>query len=327
MQASPNYDTGSGIFVNEIETPLLVEDRSQWSLAWEFFFGGHTRRQPAEYERPVVEERSGGDFGAGRSDAVARLTWLGHSTAVLEIAGRVVLIDPVFSLRVSPFSWIGPKRFHKTPIEVQDLPDVDVVVISHDHYDHLDMDSIIRLTEKTQVFLVPLGVGAHLEGWGVPAEKIIEMDWWEERTIDGVRYVCTPARHFSGRGLTDENMTLWASWAILDTKAGGKRIYYSGDTGYHPGFAEIGERLGPFDATLMQIGAYGELWPNIHMTPEEGVRAHKDVRGKLMLPVHYGTFDLAFHAWDEPMRLLKEATARGGVEYKQPRPGEMLSIE
>jgi L-ascorbate metabolism protein UlaG (beta-lactamase superfamily) len=198
------------------------------------------------------------------------------------------------------------------------------VLISHDHYDHLDMESIQNLVDlQAAPFLVPLGVGAHLERWGVPATRIIELDWNEKATVAGIEFIATPARHFSGRGFSRDE-TLWSSWVIAGPT---RKAFYSGDTGYFPGFASIGEEHGPFDVTLVQIGAYGDAWPDIHMLPEDGVATHVDVQGGLMVPVHWGTFNLALHDWAEPAdRVWREAKARD-VRLAVPRPGERVDVD
>ena len=252
-----------------------------------------------------------------------RLTWVGHSSVLAEIDGRRVLFDPVWGNRCSPFAFAGPKRLHPVPLPIASLGPVDAVVISHDHYDHLDMPSIKALASTDTVFAVPLGVGAHLERWGVPADRLRELDWNETTEVAGIRLTATPARHFCGRGIRNQQHTLWASWAVAGPE---HRIYHSGDTGYFPGFKDIGAEHGPFDATMIQIGAYSEYWPDIHMTPAEGMRAHLDLQGGepsgVMLPIHWGTFNLAPHPWAEPGEGTAAAAAEAGARLALPRPGE-----
>ncbi|MFD3544295.1 MBL fold metallo-hydrolase [Streptomyces sp. NPDC058655] len=252
-----------------------------------------------------------------------RLTWMGHSSVLAEIDGRRVLFDPVWGDRCSPFPFAGPKRLHPVPVPLASLGKVDVVVISHDHYDHLDLPTIKDLAGTDTLFAVPLGVGAHLERWGVPADRLRELDWNESTEIAGLTLTATPARHFCGRGLRNQQHTLWASWVVAGK---GHRIYHSGDTGYFPGFAEIGAAHGPFDATMIQIGAYSEYWPDIHMTPEEGMRAHLDLQGGnphgTMLPIHWGTFNLAPHPWDEPGEGTLAAARGAGAAIALPVPGQ-----
>jgi L-ascorbate metabolism protein UlaG (beta-lactamase superfamily) len=253
----------------------------------------------------------------------AHVVRLGHSSHLLKLQGRYWLIDPVFGERVSPLSFIGPKRFHAPPIALQDLPPIEAVVLSHDHYDHLDLHTITYLREKVQRYIVPLGVGAQLRDMGVAAERITELDWWQSATHAGVALTATPAQHFSGRGLWDRNHTLWASW-VLET--GGQRIYYSGDSGYFDGFRQIGERFGGFDLALLENGAYDDYWPSVHMTPEESVRAFGDLRASVLYGVHNSTFDLAFHTWQDPMERLAQLAQQRGITLATPVIGEVLTV-
>ncbi|MDT0268398.1 MBL fold metallo-hydrolase [Streptomyces sp. DSM 44915] len=278
------------------------------------------RRSPAS--QPPLARPAWLDSDAPPASGL-RLTWLGHASVLAEIDGHRVLFDPVFGERCSPFSFAGPRRLHPLPAEPAELGEIDVVVISHDHYDHLDMPSIRALGAGRAVFAVPLGVGAHLEHWGVPAARIVELDWHESATVGGLILTAEPGQHFCGRGLLDRWRTLWASWVVAGPE---HRIYHSGDTGYFPGFAKTGAAHGPFDATMIQIGAYSErFWPDIHMTPEQGVRAHLDLAADgppgLLLPIHWGTFNLGPHPWDEPIELTLAAAERAGVPVATPRPG------
>ncbi|WP_035024345.1 MBL fold metallo-hydrolase [Enterovibrio calviensis] len=255
-----------------------------------------------------------------KSDVVYRL---GHSSVVMKLDGQLVMADPVFSDRASPFQFIGPKRFHPTPISLADLPNIDVVVISHDHYDHLDKHSVKTLEEKVGVFLVPLKVGKHLLDWGISEDKIVELEWWESKEINGITYTFTPTQHFSGRTLADGNATLWGSWAI---KSAEKNVFFSGDSGYFDGFKEIGEKLGPFDLTMVETGAYNTLWSNIHMFPEQSVQAHIDLQGKVMMPIHNSTFDLSMHDWQEPMEKAIAISEALGVTVVSPEIGQRLEV-
>jgi L-ascorbate metabolism protein UlaG (beta-lactamase superfamily) len=251
-----------------------------------------------------------------------RLTWLGHSSVLAEIDGQRVLFDPVWGERCSPFPFAGPKRLHPVPLPLAALGPVDVVVISHDHYDHLDMPTIKALAGTDTLFAVPLGVGAHLEHWGVSADRLRELDWHEATEVGGLTLTATPARHFCGRGLRNTQHTLWASWVVAGAE---HRIYHSGDTGYFEGFKDIGAEHGPFDATMIQIGAYSDFWPDIHMTPEEGLRAHLDLQGGpagRLLPIHWATFNLATHAWADPGEGTLAAAHAVGAPLALPRPGE-----
>ncbi|WP_405727606.1 MBL fold metallo-hydrolase [Streptomyces sp. NBC_00028] len=252
-----------------------------------------------------------------------RLTWMGHSSVLAEIDGHRVLFDPVWGERCSPVPFAGPKRLHPVPLPLAALGPVDVVVISHDHYDHLDMPTIKALADTDTLFAVPLGVGAHLEHWGVSADRLLELDWHEATKVGGLTLTATPARHFCGRGLRNTQHTLWASWVVAGDE---HRVFHSGDTGYFDGFKEIGADHGPFDATMIQIGAYSDFWPDIHMTPQEGMRAHLDLQGGPsagpMLPIHWATFNLATHAWAEPGEGTLAAARTEGTRIALPRPGE-----
>ncbi len=212
---------------------------------------------------------------------------------------------------------------HPVPLAIEDLPKLDAVLISHDHYDHLDLSTITALLRtQTAPFVVPLGIGAHLRGWGVPDGRIVELDWNEHTVVAGLTLRCTEARHFSGRSLA-RNTTLWASWVIAGPA---HRVFFGGDTGYTPAFAQIGEEHGPFDLTLLPVGAYGDQWPDIHMNPEEAVQAHVDLRGGLLVPIHWATFNLAFHRWAQPAERVRDAAKEHGVALAIPRPGERVTV-
>ena len=249
-----------------------------------------------------------------------RITWLGHSTLLLELDDATFLIDPVWGERISPFAWFGPKRWYAPPLSMENLPEINAVIISHDHYDHLDKHSIEALKDKSQKFIVPLGVGSHLEYWGVAPDKIIELQWWENTQIENVEVTATPARHASGRHLLDLDKTLWAGYAFK----GNRSVFYSGDTGLFPGFKEIGERLGPFDLTMIEVGAYNKHWPDWHLGPEQAVIAHEWVGGARLLPLHWGLFDLAMHNWTEPMERVLAASERANLNVVTPRPGQVF---
>ncbi|EIE98574.1 MBL fold metallo-hydrolase [Saccharomonospora glauca] len=251
------------------------------------------------------------------------VTWFGHASSLVELDGARVLLDPVWSDRASPVRFAGPRRLHPVPHRLTDLPRLDAVVISHDHYDHLDLDTVRALTRlQSAPFVVPLGVGAHLRVWGVPEERIVELDWHQRTSVGPLTITATPAQHFSGRAFT-RNTTLWASWVLAGPRW---RVFYSGDTGYCDAFADIGRDHGPFDLTLVQIGAYASGWPDIHMTPEEGVATHRDVRGGLLVPVHWGTFNLAPHGWADPVERVVRAAEEHDVRVVVPRPGERVDV-
>ncbi|USD37485.1 MBL fold metallo-hydrolase [Ferrimonas sp. SCSIO 43195] len=254
----------------------------------------------------------------------ARVYRLGHSTVLMQLDGKWLLTDPVFSERASPVQWAGPKRFHDSPLALADLPEITAVVISHDHYDHLDKAAIQALDAKVNWFVTPLKVGNHLRQWGIDDDKIIELDWWQQTVIEGLTLTATPSQHFSGRGLLDRDRTLWASWVVAGADT---RVFFSGDSGYFSGFKEIGDRLGPFDLTLIETGAYNDLWSEVHMLPEESLQAHRDLRGKVMLPIHNGTFDLALHDWFEPLQRIQQLARQHGVTLATPIFGEAVPLQ
>jgi L-ascorbate metabolism protein UlaG (beta-lactamase superfamily) len=268
---------------------------------------------------PVVD-RKAADF-TELPEKGLRVTWLGHSTLLVEIDGYRVLIDPVWGERASPVSWAGPKRFHRPPLALADLPKLDAVVLSHDHYDHLDYPTILELAKSDVKFIMPIGVGSHLEYWGVPAKRIVELEWWETHQVGDLKLVATPARHFSGRDLT-RNKTLWSGWAFVGDE---HRVYYSGDTAMFDGFTEIGEKYGPFDVTIIETGAYNQRWADVHLGPEQAVQAHRMVGGQLMIPVHWGTFELALHSWTAPIERTVKAAEECNVAVASPRPGESVT--
>jgi L-ascorbate metabolism protein UlaG (beta-lactamase superfamily) len=316
-QANPQYREGR--FVNlEPEAPSTT---SLVEYTMRQLTGDEVREPPGPVPVVTVDPRM---LAAAPPASGLRAFWVGHASTYVEIDGLRILLDPVFGQRVSPLP-VGPGRFHAPPIALADLPRIDAVLISHDHYDHLDMDTVRHLARAGSRFYVPLGIGAHLERWGVPLGQIEELEWWQERTLGQVRIVCTPTRHYSGRAL-ERSTTLWSSWSVVGPR---HRFFYSGDTGYAKLFADIGARLGPFDLAFIKIGAYGPgaAWTDIHMTPEQAVQVHRDVRARRMFPVHWSTFNLAYHAWDEPIRRTLAEATRTGVELVTPRVGEVVDAD
>ena len=313
MKASPNWRDGK--FAN----PLPSEYPSFFGALGKWLRGTHNT--VPESPIPVVKCVSS-DFDT-RPTSGLRITWLGHSSFLVEIEGKRVLVDPVLSERPSPFAWAGPTRFHEMPLSIDELPDIDAVVISHDHYDHLDHRTVQAIGARVPLHVVPLGVGSHLEYWGIPADRIVERDWWGEVKLGDLTFTATPARHFSGRSLVmaGQGETLWSGWVIAGRK---HSIYYSGDTGMFPAFTAIGERLGPFDAVLIETGAYDQLWPDLHIGPEQAVDARVALGSGLFIPVHWGTFNLAMHAWTEPVERVLVAAEEAGVPIAVPRPGESI---
>jgi L-ascorbate metabolism protein UlaG (beta-lactamase superfamily) len=264
-----------------------------------------------------VESRVAADYATPPASGL-RVTWLGHSTTLLEVEGTRLLFDPVWAERASFVSFAGPKRFFPTPLPLAELPTVDAIVLSHDHYDHLDRGFVESDAARGLRWIVPLGVGDWLCEWGIAASDVEELDWWDSTRVGSLTLTSTPARHFSGRGLTSADKTLWCGWAVVGEQ---RRVYYAGDTALQDEFSEIGRRLGPFDLTMIEIGAYDALWADVHLGPEQAVLAHRLVRGDVMLPLHWGTFDLALHGWTEPIERALVAAEQHGVRVATPRPG------
>ena len=314
-QASGHHDGEK--FVNRI--PAIMEIKF-WSLLKKQFADAPKRNPSRNIE---VEKIDSTEIANYRKDTT-RLTWFGHSAFLLEIDGKKILLDPMLSEVPAPHPMLGPKRYSKElPIAIEKLPYIDAIVISHDHYDHLDYESISLLKEKTGQFYTSLGVGNHLEEWGVETSKISELNWWDSTSLEGIKLISTPARHFSGRGLSDRQSTFWCSW-IIQGKS--DNIYFSGDGGYDIHFKEIGEKYGPFDLSLLECGQYNEQWKAIHMMPEETVQAAIDLKSKVFMPIHWGAFTLALHDWTDPI----ERAAASANELDQtivtPKIGEPIII-
>jgi L-ascorbate metabolism protein UlaG (beta-lactamase superfamily) len=316
VNASPNFADGKA----QNPVPTSLDAGNPWEFIVEYFRGADERTPPSPVPM-VVPDPSVLESVRGRG---VRFIWLGHSTVYLEIDGTRVLIDPVWSDRASPFNILGPKRSHPVPIALADLPVVDVVVISHDHYDHLDPGVVRALAPQGVRFAVPLGIGADLEKWGVPTEQIIELDWWERSAVGSLALIATPARHFSGWRVADRDRTLWASWTLVGPRS---RVFYSGDTGWLDDFEKIGDEYGPFDLSIIKCGAYGESWPDIHINGVQAVEAHVALKGRRMLPVHWLTFDIALHPWEEPVVQAVETGRELGAEVITPQLGELIDLQ
>jgi len=303
-----------GKFDNGAGDALDMSFSESVSSAWEFFFTGNNRIPDTELPFTRVNPEY---FGSSEEDQL-NVTWLGHSSLMINIDGYKILTDPVFEKSVSIF---GPTRFNgDVPLDISQVPQADVVIISHDHYDHLNKYSVQSLNERTGMFVVPLAVGSRIAKWGVPQDKIVELDWWEEYHFDGkLMIAATPAQHFSGRGLFDRNETLWASWVI---RTPSHKLFFSGDSGYFDGFRRIGNKYGPFDMTFIECGAYNQSWSQVHMFPEQTVQAHLDLKGKVLHPIHWGTFNLSLHSWYEPMDRLTAAADSENVKIATPVVGD-----
>jgi L-ascorbate metabolism protein UlaG (beta-lactamase superfamily) len=311
--ASPQYR--DGVFHN---AHAVFTSGMSWPVLKEFFTGGAARAPQSAL--PVVSP-----LDAWRSAPASglRITWLGHSTMLFEIDGLRVLTDPVFGPRASPFSFAGAKRWHPVPVTLAQLPPIDVVLLSHDHYDHLCASTMRQLARMQMPIVTSLGVGARLEAFGVHPSRITELDWWESHTILGgaLSFTATPAQHFAGRGLRDRNQTLWSSW-VLETA--NSRVFFSGDTGLHADLTTIAQRFGPFDVTMLEIGASNPAWSAIHLGPENALTAFEMMGGGTLLPIHWSTFDLALHAWDEPAETLLRLAANTGSRLLTPMLGQPI---
>ncbi|MEN7548104.1 MBL fold metallo-hydrolase [Rapidithrix thailandica] len=315
LKNSEQFENGK--FKNTTQTQ--VSTGSLWKVMKEYLTDNRRFKKP---EKVIpVHPLKASDFSKVPSMEY-KVYWLGHSSFILELNHKRFLIDPVLSERASMFDWVGPKRFIKAPVSVEEMPALDGVIISHDHYDHLDKQTIITLSQKGLHFYLPLGVGSHLARWGVAADQLHEFDWWQSFQVGNVEIHCTPARHFSGRGILDRNATLWASWTFIGET---QRVFYSGDTGMMPGFEAIGKRFGPFDLTLMQVGAYDKNWSEIHLFPEEAAVAQEALQGKVMIPLHWGTFDLALHDWFEPATKLENLSQNASWRLAFPKIGEAFT--
>ena len=312
-------------FARKVSSPQWIDgkfrntlpEKTNFSLVFRKLFL-NTNSRPSTPIPTVPRKKSDFDFAP---ESGCRVTWIGHSTLLVELDGMRFLTDPVWGERASPVSFAGPKRFFSAPLPLSELPKIDAVVLSHDHYDHYCAETIEFLANSQIPFIVPLGVADRLEEHGIHYSRIREFDWWEEVEIGSVKLACVPARHFSGRSLFDRNSTLWCGWAFLGRS---KRVYFSGDSAYFPGFKEIGQRFGPFDIAAIESAAYNQAWPDVHIGPEQAMQAFLDVKGKVYLPIHWATFNLSTHSWTEPGERLLVGAQKRGIDIVFPKPGESL---
>ncbi|SIQ25063.1 L-ascorbate metabolism protein UlaG, beta-lactamase superfamily [Aeromonas sp. RU39B] len=288
------------------------------SLLWEVLFNKPASTVPASPIPVVPVSRS--ELLEAPDHSVYRL---GHSSLLLKLDGELYLTDPVFVKRASPFSWLGPKRFHAPPIGLTSLPPIRAVILSHDHYDHLDKQSVLYLARTGTRFYAPLGVGDRLMAWGIAPEQVVQLSWWQSSQCGALRLTATPAQHFSGRGLRDGNQTLWCSWVI---ESSAQRLFFSGDGGYFDGFAAIGQQFGSFDMAFMETGAYDPRWSSVHMHPEQTLQATRDLNARWLLPIHNGTFDLAMHSWFDPFEQICALAHAARVPVCTPKMGERISL-
>lgn len=320
IQSSPQFKNGRFVNPDGISSRLFSQD--SWEVAKDYIFSKRIDPKPL-VDLPVhrLDPRQWEDHQI----ELLSFSWLGHSSILLSMEGQRVLVDPVLEERASPFPWVGPSRFHPSPVTAEELPAIDVVLITHDHYDHLEKSTLKTIQKKVKRYIVPLGIGGLLEDWGINSSKITELDWWETCNNGSLVFHATPAVHYASRGLFDANQRLWCSWSIVGRN---KRVFVSGDSGYFDGFREIGERLGPFDVTFLKIGAYSDkgTWHALHMTPEEAGKQHLDLGGQLLVPLHWATFDMALHPWYEPIERLVTFSEQESITLITPEVGEIINL-
>lgn len=312
LQQSPQYRNGA--FQNTSPTPMKPEGVSYWKMMREFFKKHPDTEPPVKL--PVVKTAL-----HALQDSEPVLVWFGHSSYLLRIAGRNILVDPVFSGNAAPVSFMV-KAFPGTDAyKAEDMPPIDYLVLTHDHYDHLDFKTVRKLRTRVKRVICSLGVSAHLRHWGFNGEIITELDWWQSlQTEDEIQITAAPARHFSGRGIK-RAQSLWSSFIV---KTAGHTIYLGGDSGYDAHFREIGEKLGPFDMAILESGQYNTMWPLIHMMPEETVQAALDLQARALLPVHWGKFRLSMHPWNEPVKRVLAKAGELNMPVHTPKIGQPL---
>ncbi|TGL56427.1 MBL fold metallo-hydrolase [Leptospira ognonensis] len=318
IQKSTHYDKEREQFVNRRPDILekMRENQNMFTLMVRFLFGGDENQRPKE----KLPELKPDLVEFLKKEKGMKFIWFGHSTFLLNLEGKIILFDPVFSASAAPYSFMV-KRFQDAVLKLEEMPPVDYIILSHDHYDHLDMETVKFFKTKTTKFITPLGVISHLKEWGIPDDRLTELDWWDSLQIDDIEIVCTPAQHFSGRKGFNANQTLWGSWVLIGKT---ERMYFSGDSGYDEHFKKIGDTYGPFDITFIENGQYNENWRAVHVLPEETAQAFLDLRGKQLVPVHWGMFDLSLHSWYEPIEKLEEQSIKHNIKLLTPKFGQLV---
>jgi L-ascorbate metabolism protein UlaG (beta-lactamase superfamily) len=309
----------NGIFVNLEETGMSIPLKKTPKLIYKQFIEkkGKTPKKPLSIHDFDIQK-----FNENDSDF--KFIWYGHSVLLLKVSGLTILIDPMFGPNAAPISPFPVKRFSENTLDlIDDLPNIDIVLLTHDHYDHLDYQSIQKLIPKVKHYYTAIGVGRHLLKWGINREQITEFDWWDNKIIDSLNITFTPTRHFSGRGLKDRAKSLWGGWAL---KSETKNIWFSGDGGYGNHFKEVGDKLGPFDFGFMECGQYNENWHQIHMFPKESIQAAIDAKVNSIMPVHWGAFSLAQHSWKEPVEEFIKESNNKNLHYIVPSKGEIIDL-
>lgn len=316
---SPQYKNNK--FNNTLPVPKDLSFTETLSLAYKFF----TTKVPNARPKKDLNVKTVDSADVANYNKESRLFWYGHSSFLLQIEGKNILLDPMLGKVAAPHPLMSANRFNtKFPIALEQLNKIDAVLFSHDHYDHLDYETILKIKDKAKRFYVPLGVGVHLEAWGVAKDKITELDWWQNTKLDNLTFVCTPAQHFSGRKLNNSQSTLWSSWVIQSKQ---DNIYFSGDSGYSPHFKEIGDKYGPFDIALMECGQYNQMWADIHMMPEETAQAGLDVQAKKIVPIHWAGFKLALHSWTDPIVRVKARAKELNLDVITPEIGDEIIVK
>ncbi len=319
IKKSSQYDINKEMFVNRRAnlTQEMRNNLSYWKLINAYFFGKEERvpTQKLPELKPNISK-----FLSNKESV--SFIWFGHSTFILNFGGKILLFDPIFSGYASPVRNFV-KRFQEPVLKLEELPEIDYIVISHDHYDHLDMDTIVYFKSKKTKFITPLGVSSHIKGWGIEENRLTELDWWQSLDIDGLQFICTPAQHFSGRTGSNSNKTLWSSWIVKNKK---NSIFFSGDSGYDTHFKAIGDKYGPFDIAFIENGQYNKMWRDVHVLPEETAQAFLDLKGKNLVPVHWGMFALSLHDWFEPIEELEKQSKLRNINLMTPKIGQMIVL-